>query len=121
VLAFQPHRYTRTRDCFEDFVKVLQLADVLLLTEVYAAGEAPIVAADGRSLARALRVAGKLEPVFVDAIDTLPQAILDNARDGDVVLCMGAGSIGGSCARVLEMAPQLLQQSEQNNKAGRWP
>jgi len=94
VLAFQPHRYTRTRDCFEDFVKVIGRADAVLLTEVYAAGEAPIVAADGRSLARALRVAGKLEPVFVDDITQLPQAIFDNARAGDVVVCMGAGSIG---------------------------
>jgi len=94
VLAFQPHRYSRTRDCFEDFVKVIGQADAVLLAEVYAAGEAPIVAADGRSLARALRVAGKLEPVFVDAIEAMPQAILDNARDGDVVMCMGAGSIG---------------------------
>ena len=68
VLAFQPHRYTRTRDCFEDFVKVIGSADAVLLAEVYAAGEAPIVAADGRSLARALRVAGKVEPVFVDDI-----------------------------------------------------
>ena len=94
VLAFQPHRFSRTRDCFEDFVKVIGQADAVLLAEVYAAGEAPIVAADGRSLARALRVAGKLEPVFVDAIESMPQAILDNARDGDVVMCMGAGSIG---------------------------
>jgi UDP-N-acetylmuramate--alanine ligase len=94
VLAFQPHRFSRTRDCFEDFVKVIGRADAVLLAEVYAAGEAPIVAADGRSLARALRVAGKLEPVFVDAIEAMPQAILDNARDGDVVMCMGAGSIG---------------------------
>ncbi|MDO9146432.1 MAG: UDP-N-acetylmuramate--L-alanine ligase [Hydrogenophaga sp.] len=104
VLAFQPHRYSRTRDCFEDFVKVIGQADVVLLAEVYAAGEAPIVAADGRSLARALRVAGKLEPVFVDDISDMPQAILDNARDGDVVLCMGAGSIGAVAARVVEMA-----------------
>ena len=94
VLAFQPHRYSRTRDCFEDFVKVLNGVDVLLLGEVYAAGEAPIVAADGRSLARAVRVAGKVEPVFVEDIATMPQAILDVVRDGDVVLTMGAGSIG---------------------------
>jgi len=95
VLAFQPHRYTRTRDCFEDFVKVLNGVDALLLAEVYAAGEAAIVAADGRSLARAVRVAGKVEPVFVEDVATMPQAILDVARDGDVVLTMGAGSIGG--------------------------
>jgi UDP-N-acetylmuramate--alanine ligase len=94
VLAFQPHRYTRTRDCFEDFVRVLSAADAVVLTEVYAAGEAPIVAADGRALARALRVAGKVEPVFVEDIADLPQTLLDTVRDGDVVLGMGAGSIG---------------------------
>ncbi|MBA4260817.1 MAG: UDP-N-acetylmuramate--L-alanine ligase [Comamonadaceae bacterium] len=104
VLAFQPHRYSRTRDCFEDFVKVIGHADAVLLAEVYAAGEAPIVAADGRALARALRVAGKLEPVFVDEIGAMPQAILDNARDGDVVLCMGAGSIGAVAGQVVELA-----------------
>lgn len=103
VLAFQPHRYTRTRDCFEDFVKVIAEADAVLLAEVYAAGEAPIVAADGRSLARALRVAGKLEPVFVDDITAMPQSILDNARSGDVVMCMGAGSIGAVPGKVVEL------------------
>jgi len=95
VLAFQPHRYTRTRDCFEDFVKVLSSVDALLLADVYPAGEAPIVAADGRSLARALRVAGRVEPIFVEAIADMPAQILAVARDGDVVLSMGAGSIGG--------------------------
>ena len=95
VLAFQPHRYTRTRDCFEDFVAVLGGVDGLVLAEVYAAGEPRIVAADGRALARALRVAGKVEPIFVEHIDSIPQAILDAARDGDVVITMGAGSIGG--------------------------
>ncbi|HZP85964.1 MAG TPA: UDP-N-acetylmuramate--L-alanine ligase [Burkholderiales bacterium] len=94
VLAFQPHRYTRTRDCFEDFVKVLSSADALLLTEVYPAGETPIVAADGRALARAVRVAGKVEPVFVESVTELPDAILAMARPGDVVITMGAGSIG---------------------------
>jgi len=103
VLAFQPHRYTRTRDCFEDFVKVLGHADAVLLGEVYSAGEAPIVAADGRSLARAVRVAGKVEPVFVDEIAAMPEAILEAARDGDVVMCMGAGSIGGVPAKLVEM------------------
>ena len=95
VLAFQPHRYTRTRDLFEDFVKVLSTVDALLLAEVYPAGEAPIVAADGRSLARAVRVAGKVEPVFVEDIAQMPDAIRRVARDGDVVVTMGAGSIGG--------------------------
>ncbi|MCD6041237.1 MAG: murC [Burkholderiales bacterium] len=94
VLVFQPHRYTRTRDLFEDFVRVLSSADALLLAEVYAAGEAPIVAADGRSLARALRVFGKVEPVFVEDIAQMPAAIRRVAEDGDVVLTMGAGSIG---------------------------
>ncbi len=94
VLAFQPHRYTRTRDLFEDFVKTLSGADALLLAEVYAAGEAPIVAADGRSLARAIRVAGKTEPVFVENIADMPGAIRKIARAGDVVVTMGAGSIG---------------------------
>ena len=104
VLAFQPHRYTRTRDCFEDFVSVIsQGADVVLLSEVYAAGEAPIVAADGRSLSRALRVAGKIEPVFVDKIEAMAQAIFDNAKDNDVVICMGAGSIGAVPAQVQKM------------------
>jgi len=95
VLAFQPHRYTRTRDCFEDFAKALSTADALLLTEVYPAGEAPIVAADGRALARAVRVQGKVEPIFVDSLSELPAAILAAARDGDVVVTMGAGAIGG--------------------------
>jgi UDP-N-acetylmuramate--alanine ligase len=100
VLAFQPHRYTRTRDCFEDFVTVLSTADALLLTEVYPAGEAPIVAADGRALARAVRVQGRVEPVFVEKVAELPAAILAVARDGDVVLTMGAGSIGGVAAQL---------------------
>ena len=95
LLAFQPHRYTRTRNCFEDFVKVLSTVDALVLSEVYAAGEAPIVAADGRALARAVRLQGKVEPIFVDGVSMMPEAIHDAARDGDVVLIMGAGSIGG--------------------------
>jgi UDP-N-acetylmuramate--alanine ligase len=100
VLAFQPHRYTRTRDLFEDFVRVLSTADVLVLADVYPAGEAPIVAADGRALARALRVAGRVEPVFVDAIDDVGAAIRDVARNGDVVVTMGAGSIGTVAAEL---------------------
>ena len=94
VLAFQPHRFTRTRDLFEDFVRVLSSVDALLLGEVYPAGEAPIVAADGRALARAVRVAGKVEPVFVEEIADMTQAIRDAVRADDVVLVMGAGSIG---------------------------
>jgi UDP-N-acetylmuramate--alanine ligase len=100
VLAFQPHRYSRTRDLFEDFVKVLSTPDAVLLAEVYAAGEAPIVAADGRSLARALRVAGAVEPVFVEDIAEMPDAIRRVAQDGDVVLTMGAGSIGNVPAQL---------------------
>jgi len=100
VLAFQPHRYTRTRDLFEDFVQVLSTADALLLTDVYSAGETPIVAADGRSLARALRVAGKVEPQFIDDVASLPEAIRRAARDGDVVVTMGAGSIGNVPAQL---------------------
>ena len=103
LLAFQPHRFSRTRDCFDDFVKVLSTADALLLAEVYAAGEAPIVAADSRALARALRVAGAVEPVFVEDIADLPKMILSAARAGDVVITMGAGSIGtvpGKLARI---------------------
>ncbi len=104
VLAFQPHRFTRTRDCFEDFVKVMGTADAVLLSEVYAAGESPIVAADGRALTRALRVAGKLEPVFVDDIGAMAEAVLEAARDGDVVITMGAGSMGGVATQVVEQA-----------------
>jgi len=100
MLAFQPHRYTRTRDCFEDFVRVLSSVDALLLTEVYPAGEAPIVAADGRALARAVRVLGKVEPVFVEQVADLPAAVERAVRDGDVVLAMGAGSIGTVAAQL---------------------
>jgi UDP-N-acetylmuramate--alanine ligase len=103
VLAFQPHRFSRTRDCFDDFVKVIGTADSVLLGEVYAAGEAPIVAADGRALARALRIAGKVEPIFVDDIAAMPQAAIDNAQDGDVLLCMGAGSIGAVPGKLVDM------------------
>jgi UDP-N-acetylmuramate--alanine ligase len=103
VLAFQPHRYTRTRDCFEDFVKVMGTADAVLLTEVYAAGEAPIVAADGRALARALRVAGHVDPVFVDEVARLPEAVAGFVRDGDVVISMGAGSIGSVPQKIVEL------------------
>ncbi len=95
LLAFQPHRYTRTRDLFEDFARVLSTVDALVLVEVYPAGETPIVAADGRALARAVRVTGKVEPIFVETIAEMSAAILALARDGDVVLTMGAGSVGG--------------------------
>lgn len=101
VLAFQPHRYTRTRDLFEDFVKVLSTVDALLLADVYPAGEQPIVAADGRSLAHALRVLGKIEPVFVAEIGDMADSILSAVRDGDVVITMGAGSIASVPAQLV--------------------
>jgi UDP-N-acetylmuramate--alanine ligase len=106
VLAFQPHRYTRTRDCFEDFVEVMGRADVLWLSEIYAAGETPIPAADGRALSRAMRVAGHEALVFVDDIQKMAQVIADNAQAGDVVMCMGAGSIGQVPAKVLALVQQ---------------
>ena len=101
LLAFQPHRYTRTRDLFEDFVKVLCSVDALVLAEVYAAGEPAIVGADGRTLMHALRVAGQSEAVFVEDIQLMPQAIMQMARDGDVVITMGAGSIGSTPNKLL--------------------
>ena len=104
VLAFQPHRYTRTRDLFEDFVKVLSSADALVLAEVYAAGEQPIVAADGRALAHALRVVGKVEPVFVEDIADMSETIANTVRDGDVLITMGAGSISGVPAQLMQLA-----------------
>ena len=94
VLAFQPHRYTRTRDLLDDFAIVLSGADVLLVTDVYAAGEAPIEGADGRAICRAIRSRGKLEPVFVGAVENLATALADVVRDGDLVVTMGAGHIG---------------------------
>jgi UDP-N-acetylmuramate--alanine ligase len=106
VLAFQPHRYTRTRDCFEDFVKVLGKADAVWLSEVYAAGETPIVAADGRALSRALRVSGQDNLLFVEDIQHMAQTIVDNAQEGDVVMCMGAGSIGQVPNQVLALIEQ---------------
>ena len=102
VLAFQPHRFTRTRDLFEDFASVLSEVDVLLLAEVYAAGEAPIVAADGRALARAIRLRGRVEPLFVPDIAEMPSLILQTVQDGDVVMTMGAGSIGNVAQKVVQ-------------------
>ena len=102
VLAFQPHRYTRTRDLFEDFVKVIATADAVVLAEVYAAGEAPILAADGRALTRALRVSGKVEPVFVEDIQEMPDSLLHVLKDGDVLIVMGAGSISAVPAKLAQ-------------------
>ncbi|SFM57844.1 UDP-N-acetylmuramate--L-alanine ligase [Nitrosomonas communis] len=112
VLVFQPHRYTRTRDVFEDFVRVLSSADLLLLTEVYAAGEDPIVAADSKSLARAIRVLGKLEPIYTEHIDELPAVIHEVVLDRDIVLIMGAGSIGKVAARVKQAVKKLAVVGE---------
>lgn len=103
VLAFQPHRYTRTRDLLDDFATVLSEADVLLLTEVYAAGEAPIPNADGRALARAVRARGRLEPVFVDKVEEMPEILAGLLHDGDVLLVMGAGNIGQLAPRLAEL------------------
>ena len=110
VLAFQPHRFTRTRDCFEDFVKVMGLADVVLLAEVYSAGEAAIVAADSRALARAMRVRGDTDPVFVDAIGEMAATAVRNSRDGDVLLCMGAGSISAVPGQIVALLRQSATQ-----------
>jgi len=106
VLAFQPHRFSRTRDCFEDFVAVLQKVDVLWLTEVYSAGEAPIAAADGRSLAHAVRVAGQQQLVFAQDLNALTDLVVNSACDGDVVMCMGAGSIGTVPGLVVKLSAQ---------------
>lgn len=116
VLAFQPHRYSRTRDLFEDFVRVVGLADQLVLTEVYAAGEAPIVAADGRALMRAVRLSSRAEPLFVPAIDDLPATLLGIVQPGDVVITMGAGSIGATCARIVALQEEA-RASLSGNKA----
>jgi UDP-N-acetylmuramate--alanine ligase len=104
MVAFQPHRYTRTRDLFEDFVKVLSTVDVLLLTEVYSAGEAPIVAADGKSLVRAIRVQGKVEPIFVETVEELPEGIFNITQNGDVVLIMGAGSVSSVAQNLINFS-----------------
>ncbi|MDH3614991.1 MAG: UDP-N-acetylmuramate--L-alanine ligase [Gammaproteobacteria bacterium] len=107
VLVFQPHRYTRTRDLMDDFATVLSDADVLVLLDVYAAGEDPIAGADGRSMARAIRVRGAVEPVFVESLDDLPSVLEGLLADGDLVLTMGAGDIGAYATRL----PELLGKS----------
>ncbi len=114
VVAFQPHRYTRTQDQFEDFVQVLSQADVLLLSEVYAAGEAAINGADGRALSRAVRARGQVDPVFVDAVGDLPQVLSGLVRDGDIVLTLGAGDIGAVAATLAE---RLGAKGENDGKA----
>ena len=113
LLAFQPHRFTRTRDLFEDFVRVLSRVDALVLADVYPAGESPIVAADGRALVRAVRVAGKVEPVFVEQVAQMKDAVLAAVRDGDVVVTMGAGSVAG-------LAPELARAAPEAKGARAW-
>jgi UDP-N-acetylmuramate--alanine ligase len=111
VLVFQPHRYSRTQEQFEDFVRVLSTADVLVLCEVYAAGESPISGADGRALSRAIRVRGEVDPVFVQSQSEVPGVLENLLADGDVVLTSGAGDIGGLAARL----PGLLKQGENSD------
>jgi len=108
VLAFQPHRYTRTRDLIDDFGAVLGLADVLLVTEVYAAGEAPIAGADGRALCRAVRSRGRLEPLFVEKVEELAAALRGLVKGGDVIVAMGAGSISAVAHRLPAALAGLL-------------
>jgi UDP-N-acetylmuramate--alanine ligase len=100
VLAFQPHRYSRTRDLLDDFARVLASVDALIVTEVYAAGEAPIAGADGKAICRAIRSHGRVEPLLVEKIEDLPRALIQIARDGDVIVTMGAGSIGAAAAEL---------------------
>jgi UDP-N-acetylmuramate--alanine ligase len=107
VLVFQPHRYSRTQEQFEDFVEVLSTPDVLILCNVYPAGEAPIPGADGRALSRAIRTRGELDPVFAQGIEAVPGLLSTLTLDGDMVLVMGAGDIGGLAARL----PSLLAES----------
>ncbi len=102
VIAFQPHRYTRTRDLLDDFASVLSEVDVLVMTEVYPAGEAPIAGADGRALARAVRARGKVDPVFVEHPRELPGTLPALLRDGDLVLLLGAGDIGAEAAKLAQ-------------------
>jgi UDP-N-acetylmuramate--alanine ligase len=108
LLAFQPHRFTRTRDLIDDFGKALSGADVLCVTEVYAAGEAPIAGADGRAICRAVRSRGLLEPLFVEKVEELPQALKDVIKDGDVILAMGAGNISAVAHALPEALSALL-------------
>ncbi|MDE2270399.1 MAG: UDP-N-acetylmuramate--L-alanine ligase, partial [Xanthomonadaceae bacterium] len=100
VIAFQPHRYTRTRDLMDDFANVLCEADVLVLTDVYPAGESPIAGADGRALARAVRARGKVDPVFIEHPRELGEALPALLNDGDLLLLLGAGDIGASASEL---------------------
>jgi UDP-N-acetylmuramate--alanine ligase len=112
VVAFQPHRYSRTRDLFEDFAEVLSQVDVLLLTEVYAAGETPIAGADSRDLARAIRNRGRVDPVFVQKAQDLPHALATVLKDGDLLLTLGAGDIGAVSTELPTWLNQTLRGAE---------
>jgi UDP-N-acetylmuramate--alanine ligase len=107
IMVFQPHRYSRTQEQFEDFVQVLSKVDLLIVSEVYAAGEEPIQGARGRDLCRAIRVRGQVDPVFVDPLDELPELLIGLLKDGDIVLTLGAGSIGSIAA---ELPRRLCQE-----------
>ena len=108
ILAFQPHRYTRTHDLIDDFGKVLSTVEVLLVTEVYAAGEAPIAGADGRAICRAVRSRGLVEPLFVEKVEELAESLKDIIRDGDVIVTMGAGNISAIAHALPERFAELL-------------
>jgi UDP-N-acetylmuramate--alanine ligase len=107
VVVFQPHRYTRTRELLDDFAEILSTTECLFVTEIYAAGEDPIVGADGRSICRAIRTRGQVEPVFVPTLDQLPELLNGVLGDGDVVLTLGAGDIGAAAAGLPETMVKL--------------
>ena len=107
VAVFQPHRYSRTRDLFDDFAQVLVETDVLMVSEVYPAGEEPISGADGRALCRAIRSRGRVDPVFVEDVEQLAQVLVSVLQGGDVVVTLGAGSIGGVAATLPEALTQM--------------
>ncbi|MCW8345223.1 MULTISPECIES: UDP-N-acetylmuramate--L-alanine ligase [Vibrio] len=114
VMVFQPHRYSRTRDLYEDFANVLEQVDVLVMLDVYSAGEAPIVGADGRALCRTIRTRGKLDPVFVPEINSLPSVLSNLLQDGDLVLTQGAGDIGKVAKQLqaMELSIKTMQNSD---------
>ncbi|MCP4042868.1 MAG: UDP-N-acetylmuramate--L-alanine ligase, partial [Gammaproteobacteria bacterium] len=112
VLAFQPHRYSRTRDLFEDFAQVLSQVDVLLLSEVYAAGENQIPGVNGRALSRSIRIRGRVDPVFVSEVGELPSVLCGLLEDGDILLTLGAGDIGSIAARIGRDGLECVRSSE---------
>ena len=113
-MIFQPHRYTRTRDCFEDFIEVLGLVDELILLDVYPAGEDPIVGADGRSLCRSIRLRGRVEPYFVSSADEVPGVVADVIKDGDILLTQGAGNVGKLAKVLAEYKLDIAKMKERN-------